>query len=652
MKESRRRILQKSSILAGLLVGVDTISAARNEYPDWEPDIVYTAGDRIGHDGYIWEAQWWTRGETPRSSLDVWKRLRALDESYEYLTWYPENVYEGGDRVVHEGYIWDAQWWTRGDEPTGAARVWKRYSALDESYDHPTWYLENVYEGGDRVVHDGYVWEAQWWTHGDEPSLNASNGPWDQIGQAGNDRPQPAEPTGVEAVELQSTRITLEWNALNGISSYRVYRRTTDNGSAGEKTAVGETTDPAFTDDGLDEGTEYTYEVTATMDGVEGPPSSPVTARTTESAPGDPHSEQRIVGYYTSWSRYDQEYYPSDVPLEKVTHLSYAFMDVESDGTVTFYDQYADPINLDALRDLKEQHPETTMQLSIGGWTLSEHFSDAALTRENRERFAQTAIDLMREYDFDGIDIDWEYPDGGGAPGNTEREEDPENFVLLLEEVRRQLDDAATTDGQEYELSIAAATDPHKAAALDVPAIAEYVDFVSVMNYDYTGTWSSVTNHNGKLYAADDDPGPDRYSGDAGMKGWAEEGMPKEKLVYGTGFFGYGFVGVPGENNGLYQPFDGAADLNRGDPGETDYPYVSDLLASQPSYERHWDDEAKVPYVYSADDGVFITYEDVDSVGIKAEYVQEHQYGGMMFWEFYGDRDETLLDEITTVLGE
>ena len=363
--------------------------------------------------------------------------------------------------------------------------------------------------------------------------------------------------------------------------------------------------------------------------------------------------DARIIGYYTSWSIYDRDYMPSDVPFDKVTHMIYAFMDVEPDGAVTYGDPGADPENLTEFRASQSEHPDTTMQLSIGGWSLSTHFSDAAATPENRERFAETAVELMQEYDFDGIDIDWEFPDGGGAEGNSERPEDPENFVLLLAKVRRELDKAAQRDGREYELSIAAASNPEKTARLDVPRIAEHVDYVSVMNYNYTGMWSSRTNHNSKLYSASDDPDPDHFNGDAGMRGWADAGMSNEKLVYGAAFFGWGFDGVPDQNNGLYQSFTGPADVGwTVADGATDYRTVLELTATDPTYERYWDDEAKVPYAYSAENSIFITYEDPDSIAIKAEYVRENDYGGIMFWEFYGDRDETLVDQIHRSLDE
>ncbi|WP_226038746.1 glycosyl hydrolase family 18 protein [Natrinema sp. DC36] len=476
-------------------------------------------------------------------------------------------------------------------------------TALESEYE--TWDETEVYRHGDRVVWNEQIWEAQWWSQGDTPD-----------------------------------------NA-------RVWERVSDPG-ANDTETVDETSDTDRSQDGTE--TDGTDESSDTNDTDQTDETDTQTDTSGEqpnrTETGESSEDMRIVGYYTSWSVYDRNYTPSDVPLDKVTHMNYAFMDVEADGTVSYGDASADPQNLAEFRDLKAQHPNTTMQLSIGGWSLSTHFSDAAATQENRERFAETSVDLMQKYDFDGVDIDWEYPDGGGAADNSERPDDPENYVLLLEAVRQELDAAEQADGREYELSIAGATDPHKTAALDVPGIAAQVDYVSVMNYDYTGTWDSQTNHNSKLFSASDDPSPDRFNAAAGMQGWVDEGMPKDKLVFGAAFFGWGFDGVPDQNNGLYQSFDGAADVGWSESGATDYQYVSELLESDSSYEQYWDDEAKVPYVYSARDNVFITYENPKSIANKVEYVVENGYGGMMFWEFYGDREEVLIDEISNTLND
>jgi len=88
---------------------------------------------------------------------------------------------------------------------------------------------------------------------------------------------------------------------------------------------------------------------------------------------------------------------------------------------------------------LKSQNRHLKTLISVGGWTLSQRFSDIALTDESRLKFAKSAVTFMQKYQFDGIDIDWEYPVSGGEPGNRYRPEDGDNYVKLVKEVRSQL---------------------------------------------------------------------------------------------------------------------------------------------------------------------------------------------------------------------
>lgn len=368
----------------------------------------------------------------------------------------------------------------------------------------------------------------------------------------------------------------------------------------------------------------------------------------------DSPAEQRVVGYYGGWSRYD-DYLPSDLPLEEVTHVIYAALDVEPNGEVTLYDEWGDPRNLAAFRDLKREHPDTKVLLSVGGWTLSEHFSDAALTAERRQRFARTSLELLREYDLDGIDVDWEYPDGGGMEANTVRPEDPRNFTLLLKTLRERLTEAERTDGTEYVVSAAVSANPRKIDPLEAERVGEHADFLNVMTYDYSGPWEDRTDFNAPLYAAPDDPAAEStketFNTDYGMRYWAEQGVARSKLNVGLPFYARSFASVPDRNDGLFQRYEGTANGTWADPGVTGYANVADALLTDPGYEQHWHEEAKVPWLYSPEEGVFTTYENPRSARIKARYAESNGFGGVMFWRFYGDRNEELLDALRNVLS-
>ncbi|MBI5959816.1 MAG: hypothetical protein HY866_13835, partial [Chloroflexi bacterium] len=179
------------------------------------------------------------------------------------------------------------------------------------------------------------------------------------------------------------------------------------------------------------------------------------------SAQDNPPSSYKVVGYFIAWGIYDREYYVTAIPAELLTHINYAFANVSENGECILGDEWADiqipyptdaedaPIkgNLNQLRLLKEKYPHLKTLLSVGGWTWSDRFSDAALTPESRAKFAASCVALVRQYGFDGLDVDWEYPTGGGLNPDAGRPEDTENFTLMLEELRRQFDAQGEQDG-------------------------------------------------------------------------------------------------------------------------------------------------------------------------------------------------------------
>lgn len=201
MNGSRRGFLRRTSALAALLTGGTAVSAART-HPDWRADAVYREGDRVRYDGDVWEAQWWTKGEKPHVTAAVWARIEA-DSDDTPPAWNPDGVYQAGSRVVRAGSVWEAQWWTRGDDPTESDPwgPWVAVGAVDDTEGrdgsaagHPAWSAEEIYLEGDRVVHVGSVWEAQWWTRGDDPTGSDPWGPWVEIGPAETGSESDGEP--------------------------------------------------------------------------------------------------------------------------------------------------------------------------------------------------------------------------------------------------------------------------------------------------------------------------------------------------------------------------------------------------------------------------------------------------------------------------
>jgi chitinase len=375
-----------------------------------------------------------------------------------------------------------------------------------------------------------------------------------------------------------------------------------------------------------------------------------------------PAGENRIVGYFTSWAIYGRDYWVTDIPAQYLTHINYAFANISEDGEVILGDEWADTQiaypddpatsgllgNFRQLQLLKEANPGLQTLISVGGWTWSGRFSDVALTEETRQRFAASAVDFMTRYGFDGVDIDWEYPTGGGLEGNTNRPEDPENFILLLEELRAQFDAQGEADGRHYLLTIAAGAGADAYEPLDWARIHPLLDWINVMTFDMSGGWSEMTGFNAPLFNAAEPP-PEGTSAATALSGFLSMGVPPEKLVMGVPFYGRGWAGVPAENDGLHQPFESIPD-GTWEPGSFDYHDIAENYVG--TMERFWHDTAQVPWLYDADSGVMISYDDPESLALKAAYVREHGLGGVMFWELSGDdADSSLLAALYETLN-
>ena len=353
----------------------------------------------------------------------------------------------------------------------------------------------------------------------------------------------------------------------------------------------------------------------------------------------------RVVGYLASWGVGIKGTVIADLPAKDLTHIFYAFARIDSGGRVALGDPRIDVGNFDELRLLKQRNPHLKLVISIGGWTGSGRFSDAALTDASRRLFTQSAIDVFirqRPGLFDGIDIDWEFPVAGGMEGNVERPVDKENFTLLLAELRRQLDAQGAADHKHYVLAIAASARLQEIANVEIARIVPLLDFINVMTYDYH-SGSPNTNFNAPLFAAKGDPSP-LLNVDVTMRAFLDAGVPADKLLVGIPFYGRGYGGVPSVNGGLFQPASSKPSGWSG--GDGDWKVLARTRLENPNYVRHWESAARVPWLYDSTSGTWVTYDDPQSVREKAQYVRERKLGGVVIWELGGD-DGSLISAIS-----
>ena len=320
------------------------------------------------------------------------------------------------------------------------------------------------------------------------------------------------------------------------------------------------------------------------------------------------------------------------IDANKLTHINYAFVDVQ-DSMAWLTNMETDTINFRLLNQLKEVNPDLRILISIGGWSWSGNFSDAVLTPESRSKFAKTSVKIVEDYDLDGVDIDWEYP-GQRGDNNVFRPEDKQNYTLMFEALRKELDELSKVTGKYYELTTAVGGNYKYVANTEMDKAVKYLDFVNLMTYDYY-TSGDTAGHHSNLYP------PEDYEKDASahktFQIFRDAGVPAEKLVMGVPFYGRSWIMKSAEKHGINMPVEGRA---RGGG----YTYIKDSLVNKQGFVRYWDESAKAPYLFNSETNQLVVYDDEESVRLKCEYVLDNNMAGLMFWQYASDPKEYLLD--------
>lgn len=361
-------------------------------------------------------------------------------------------------------------------------------------------------------------------------------------------------------------------------------------------------------------------------------------------------ADYTVAGYYISWGAYGRNYTPRDIDATKFTHIIYAFANIDK-GEVTLGDPAADLRNLAELRQLKSKNDRLKILIAVGGWAGSKHFSDAAATAEGRKGFADSAVAFLRDHGFDGIDLDWEYPVAGGREDNTRRPEDRENFTLLLQALRAALNRAGEADGKRYVLTIAVGGSDEYVAHTELEKIARIVDWLGLMSYDFAGPWSKTSGHNAPLFADPANPSPEavRNTVTAAVFRHLDAGVPPEKLLLGLPLYGRTWRRCDPRNDGEYQECSGPA-KGTWEDGVVDYQDIAANYLTNGVFVRHFNHMAKVPFLFGATAGQFISYDDTESFRYKIDFLKERRLGGVMYWEITADRQGSLLDLIAREL--
>lgn len=446
------------------------------------------------------------------------------------------------------------------------------------------------------------------------------------------DKYPPSTPTNLRAASIGETSASLIWNASTdnvGVKSYNVYR---------DGVLIANTATTSYNATGLKAATTYKFYVKAKDGAGNLSAASNTLALTTLTPPTTtptPTANTRVVGYYAAWAAYSG-FTPDKIDASKLTHINYAFANIGSDLKIALGYPDIDPSNFSKLNALKQTYPNLKTLISVGGWSWSDKFSDVALTDASRTAFADSVVSFIVQYGFDGVDIDWEYPVSGGLSTNIRRPEDKQNFTLLLQKLREKLDARGAIDGKHYLVTFAGAGSSSYVNNTELSVLQQYVDYGNIMTYDIHGTWDKYTDFNAPLYNNSDVSPQYKWSVDSSVNTWLNAGFPIGKLVMGVPFYGYKYTSVVNANNGLYQTYSGGSSVT--------YANVVANYLNAPGYVRYYNSESMVPWLFNG--STFISYEDEQSIGAKAQYIKTKGLGGAMIWELSQDPNRVLLNAL------
>lgn len=323
---------------------------------------------------------------------------------------------------------------------------------------------------------------------------------------------------------------------------------------------------------------------------------------------------KRLLAYYSSHSgKGGFPYNASNIPYDELTHIDHAFLDLDprDDGSL-----YVRPGLLEPELISRAHAAGVKVMISVGGDPA--RFAIVSASANTREAFAKNLHDFVVANGYDGVDIDWEYPDGLVQRSDC---------TLMMLALRKAL------PAPQYLLSMATAGNPTRPGqgSYDFEALSQIVDFFNVMTYDFHGPWTNHAGHNSALFQSQKDPGPNDGSLATSIGVYLNYfHVPSEKLNIGSGFYGYEFTTA----KGLWQPCD-KCETTTFSHGYGAYikPRINAM-----GWKRKFDSAAKAPYlIRSSGKPGFITYDDAESTVRKVNYVLgKRNLGGFFIWAIGG----------------
>ncbi|GAA5993926.1 hypothetical protein JCM5350_005477 [Sporobolomyces pararoseus] len=309
----------------------------------------------------------------------------------------------------------------------------------------------------------------------------------------------------------------------------------------------------------------------------------------------------------------------------------------------------------------------TKSLVSIGGWSGSIQFSNLVASTENRERFAKEVKEFIHKYNFDGVDLDWEYPNSAGIGCNSIRDKDSANLLKFLKVLRREI-------GTEKLITAAVSTSPFNGPSAepleDVSAFAKYFDYLNLMTYDISGSWSETTGPLAPLRSCGADS-----SVEAAIEAWSSAGFPLSKIMAGIPSYAtswttessklgvvkneltspYGgsqlfqnFTGIPkGDAEDVIPTTDECGQVSNTYSGAWKYYELvqegflsADEKKGGKGFKRYFDKCTQTPFLFNSKTKTLISYNDAEAASAVARFAREKKLAGVFIFDSHGFKDD------------
>ena len=306
-----------------------------------------------------------------------------------------------------------------------------------------------------------------------------------------------------------------------------------------------------------------------------------------------------IQGYYPYWAQ--KKYPPEKIAFNYLTHLSHAFVYPDTKGNLIVPKKFFNP-KKSSVSEIAHKNGCKILVCIGGGGKFSNHFREMAGSSKAVNNFAKNVHNFISKNNYDGIELDWEFP---------KSDADTRNLTALLRKLRNSLGKAIT-------INLVVNGTKYLGKWIDVKSVSEYLNYFVIMSYDYHGSWSEFSGHNAPFY-------PYPYSDSSVKEGvafWIDKGVKPSKLIFGLPFFGCSF-----DSYSIGRKFSESKHLH--------YKKVQTLF--EKGFVKMWDAMAHVPYLKQKNGPWIISYDNARSLKKKIKFVKKNKFAGVMIWEITSD---------------